>query len=722
MAASMRLATLAKSRRILAICTPFVQESRNILSPNIRSITLAASSLRHEPAARPLWSGYRAIHSSASYMSTDAATESTEAEPAEEYHSIIKNSERAKGASESLEFQAETRKLLDIVAQSLYSEKEVFIRELISNASDALEKFRYLQMTSGDDVAEGDRPLEIHIATDEEKKTFTVQDTGLGMTREELVENLGTIARSGSKAFMDKLAENKEAEGNSKNIIGQFGVGFYSAFMVGEKVDVYTQSHKPDSVAYKWTSDGLGKYEITEAEGVQRGTKLVIHLKGDSYDFAKEDKIKEVIKKYSNFVGVPIYLNGKKVNVIQALWEMETRDITEDMHEEFYRFISQDFAKPRYHLHYKTDAPLNIRALFYIPDYKPTMYDMSRENDGAVSLYSRKVMILNKADHVLPKWLRFVKGVVDSEDIPLNLSRELLQDSGLIRRLRWVLTNRLIKFFIEKAKRDPEKYQTFYEDYGNFLREGIVTTDTQDEREEIAKLLRFDSSSLDPGTKTSMADYVSRMQAGDRTIYYFSAPSRELAESSPYMEAVRKRNLEVLFCYEPYDELVLMNLAQFNKKNLRSIENEAFEDKSDDGKLDESGDSLTQEQADSLLSWLQVTLGVKVKDTKLTNRLDTHPCVISVTEMGAARHFLRTTLADKSQEERYRLLQPTMEVNPKHPIIRKLATLTQSDPELAKLVAEQIYDNAMIAASLMDDPKVILNRMNDLLSKALEKH
>merc|ERR1712012_139876 len=720
MAASMRMTTLTKSKRIFQFSSAITGHSRVIGSQHTRNIFLTAS-WRPEQKVRPLWSGYKSFHSSARIFSADAAA-ATENEPVEEYHSIIKDSERAKGSSEELEFQAETRKLLDIVAQSLYSEKEVFIRELISNASDALEKFRYLQMTSGDDVAEGDRPLEIHIATDEEKKTFTIQDTGLGMTKEELVENLGTIARSGSKAFMESLADKQEAAGNSKNIIGQFGVGFYSAFMVGEKVDVYTQSHRPDSTPYKWTSDGLGKYEITEAEGVQRGTKLVIHLKGDSYDFSKEDKIREAIKKYSNFVGVPIYLNGKKVNVIQALWEMETRDITEDMHEEFYRFISQDYAKPRYHLHYETDAPLNIRALFYIPDYKPTMYDMSRENDGSVSLYSRKVMILNKADHVLPKWLRFVKGVVDSEDIPLNLSRELLQDSGLIRRLRWVLTNRLIKFFIEKAKRDPEKYETFYNDYGNFLREGIVTTDTQEEREQIAKLLRFDSSKLDPGTKTSMADYVSRMAAGDRTIYYFSAPSRELAESSPYMEVVRKRNLEVLFCYEPYDELVLMNLNQFDKKNLKSIENEAFEDKADDGKIEETGDGLSQSQADDLLGWLQVTLGTKVKDTKLTNRLDTHPCVISVTEMGAARHFLRTTLADKSQEERYRLLQPTMEVNPKHPIIKKLATLTQSDPALAKLVAEQIYDNAMIAASLMDDPKIILNRMNDLLTKALEKH
>jgi len=335
------------------------------------------------------------------------------------------------------------------------------------------------------------------------------------------MENLGIIARSGTKSFLDKLSEGAGAD---KTMIGQFGVGFYSSFMVGEKVDVYTRSHHANSPAYKWSSDGQGEYEISEAENVDRGSKIVIHLKGDCYDFAKEEKIREVIQKYSNFVGVPIFLNGKRVNVVQALWMMETREITEDMHEDFYRFISGGFDRPRFRLHYKADAPINIRALFYVPEYKPTLFDMSRETDVSVTLYSRKVMILAKANHVLPRWLRFVKGVVDSEDIPLNLSRELLQDSNLIRKLRWALTNRLLKFFQEQAKKDPAKYQEFYEDYGLFFREGIVTSPEQKEREEISKLLRFESSKLDPGQKTSLVEYGTRMKAGDRNIYYFSAP------------------------------------------------------------------------------------------------------------------------------------------------------------------------------------------------------
>ncbi|BFZ24303.1 hypothetical protein BsWGS_27341 [Bradybaena similaris] len=626
----------------------------------------------------------RPIFISSRLLSTNIAEEADD-----EYHSIIKDTERGKGPSDTHEFQAETRQLLDIVAKSLYSEKEVFIRELISNSSDALEKLRYFELT-GSEVMDKDLPLEIHIATNDDKKTFTIQDTGIGLTKEELVDNLGTIARSGSKAFLEQLAEKSSKGDVGSNLIGQFGVGFYSTFMVGDKVDVYTKSFKPGSPAYKWSSDGSGKYEISEADGVQRGTKIVIHLKGDAYNFAKEDIIKEVVKKYSNFVGVPIYLNGKRANIVQALWTMDPKDVTADMHEEFYRFIGNVYDKPRYHLHYKTDAPLNIRALFYVPEYKPTMFDMSRETDVGVALYSRKVLIMAKANHVLPKWLRFVKGVVDSEDIPLNLSRELLQDSHLIRKIRQVLTSRILKFFADQAKKDSVTYQKFYEDYGLFFREGIVTTVEQDQREDIAKLLRFESSKLNPGELTSLEEYAQRMKAGERNIYFLSAPSRQLAETSPYFEALKEKDIEVLFLYESYDELVLMNLGQFDRKNLKSVESELYDSKEDTDTIDEKDEkSLKQNEADDLKVWLKSILLNKVNNIKITKRLSTHPCIITVMEMGSARHFLRTTLADKSQEERFRLLQPTLELNPSHPLIVKLHGLSKADPEVAALLAEQ---------------------------------
>ncbi|KAK3099368.1 hypothetical protein FSP39_003349 [Pinctada imbricata] len=570
------------------------------------------------------------------------------------------------------------------------------------------------------DISDPDVPLEIHVAVDDNKKTFTIQDTGIGMTKEEMIENLGTIARSGSKAFLETIA--KEQGDVSSKIIGQFGVGFYSSFMVAEKVDVYSRAAKPGAQAYKWSSSGTGTYDIAEAENVQRGTKIVLHLKGDCYDFAKEDVLKDVVKKYSNFVGVPIYLNGKKANVIQALWMMEPKNITEEMHEEFYRFIGNVFDKPRYHMHYKIDVPLNIRALFYVPEYKPTMFDMSRETDINVTLYSRKVMVLQKANNVLPKWLRFIKGVVDSEDVPLNLSRELLQDSFLIRKLRNVLTTRIIKFFLDQSKKDNERYMKFYEDYGLFFREGIVTTPEQEQREEIARLLRFESSKTMPGERISLDDYSMRMKAGTRNIYYLSAPNRELAERSPYLEALEKEDIEVMFLYEPYDELVLMNMGQYDKKFLKSIENEVQE-KADLDYVDSGDDkSISQAAADSLTNWLQGTLMNRVQKVKVTRRLSSHPCLITVQEMASARHFLRTTLADRSPEERYRILQPTLEINPNHNLIHKLSSLKDDNPELAKLVAEQLYDNAMVNAGLMDDPRIMIGKMNELLERALEKH
>lgn len=322
--------------------------------------------------------------------------------------------------------------LLDIVAKSLYSDKEVFIRELISNASDALEKLRYLRLNKNLSSEEGgDRGLEIHIATDKDNRTLTIQDTGIGMTHDELISNLGTIARSGSKAFLEKIKENELSDDSTK-IIGQFGVGFYSAFMVADKVEVFTKSYEINSSGYQWVSDGSGNYEISPADGVKPGTKIIMYLRRDCAEFSDETMVNNIVKKYSNFVGSPIFVNGKRINNIQPLWTLDAKDITAEQHAEFYRYISNAYDSPKFILHYTADVPLSIRALLYFPDEKPGLFEMSRETSAGVSLYSKKVLIKSKADNLLPKWLRFVKGVVDSEDIPLNLSRELLQNSALI--------------------------------------------------------------------------------------------------------------------------------------------------------------------------------------------------------------------------------------------------------------------------------------------------
>ncbi|XP_077130716.1 heat shock protein 75 kDa, mitochondrial [Ranitomeya variabilis] len=647
---------------------------------------------------------------------TTQTAENKEEEPA--LHTIISDTESVQGVASKHEFQAETKKLLDIVARSLYSEKEVFIRELISNGSDALEKLRHKLLSQGTSLPE----MEIHLHTDSEKGTVTIQDTGVGMTQEELISNLGTIARSGSKAFLDALQNQADSSGK---IIGQFGVGFYSAFMVADKVVVYSQASEPGSPGYCWTSDGSGVFELAEADGVRPGTKVIIYLKDDCKEFASEDRVREVVTKYSNFVSFPLYLNGKRINTLQALWMMDPKEIGEWQHEEFYRFIAQAYDKPRYMLHYKADAPLNIRSIFYVPEMKPSMFDVSRELGSSVALYSRKVLIQTKATDVLPKWLRFLRGVVDSEDIPLNLSRELLQESSLIRKLRDVLQRRLIRFFLDQSKKDAEKYKKFFEDYGLFIREGIVTTQEQDVKEDIGKLLRFESSSLPAGEQTSLAEYATRMPAGSRNIYYLCAPNRHLAEHSPYYEAMKQKQTEVLFCYEQFDELTLLHLREFEKKKLISVETDIVVDHYKEEKFEDSraaSDKLGEKESEDLMAWMRNGLGTRVTNIKVTPRLDTHPAMITVLEMGAARHFLRTQQLAKTNEERAQLLQPTLEINTGHPLIKKLGQLKDTDQDLAKLLLDQIYENAMIAAGLNDDPRPMVGRLNELLTKALEKH
>lgn len=632
-------------------------------------------------------------------------------------HNIITDSEKLKGSLSKHEFQAETKQLLDIVARSLYSEKEVFIRELISNGSDALEKLRHRLVSSGNPQG----PLEIHLQTDVDKRTLTVQDTGLGMTREELIQNLGTIAHSGSKAFLQALQGQAEA---GSSIIGQFGVGFYSAFMVADRVEVFTQAAEPSSPAHHWVSDGSGMFEVTEALDVMPGTKIVIHLKEDCKEFANEDRVKEVVTKYSNFVSFPIYLNGRRLNTLQALWMMDPKEISEWQHEEFYRYVAKAYDKPRYVLQYRADAPLNIRSVFYVPDTKPSMFDVSREMGSSVALYSRKVLILTKASDILPKWLRFLRGVVDSEDIPLNLSRELLQESALIRKLREVLQQRVIKFLLEQGKKDPEKFLKFYDDYGLFVREGIVTATDQNVKEEIGKLLRFESSALSAGEVSSLAEYGSRMKAGSRNIYYLCAPTRQLALHSPYFEAMKQKEMEVLFCYDQFDELTLLHLREFDKKKMISVETGIVVDHYKEEKYEDSKaatERLSDAEAEGLVAWMRNGLGERVANIKLTPRLDTHPAMVTVLEMGAARHFLRTQQLAGSSEERAQVLQPTLEINSSHVLIKKLNELRDGDPELACLLLDQIYDNAMIAAGLNDDPRPMIGRLNQLLSRALER-
>merc|ERR1719186_1681710 len=398
---------------------------------------------------------------------------------------------------------------------------------------------------------------------------------------------------------------------------------------------------------------------------------------------------------------------------------MDPKEIDEDTHADFYRYVANAFDKPRFTLHYRTDAPMDIRALLYFPENRPGMFETSREGEAGVALYCRKVMIKSKADNLLPKWLRFVKGVVDSEDIPLNLSRELLQDSSLIRKLRQVLTNRMLRYLQERMRKERKSYMEFYKDYSFFLKEGIVTSTDQYEKEEIARLLQFECSSLPAGETVSIPEYCDKMKAGQREIFYLSAPSRQLAENSPYYENLKKADTEVLFCYEPYDELVLMQLQQFDKKTVTSVEKEM---RSVGEETVVTEDTLELKDQTDLTDWVKATLGPKAAKIKTTSKLESHPCVVTVEEMAAARHFIKTQGANFSEEQRYTILQPQFEMNPAHPVIKKLSELRSSNPQLAILVTEQLFANSMVSAGLVDDPRTMLKSKNELLEKALEKH
>src|SRR5687768_3366537 len=462
-------------------------------------------------------------------------------------------------------FQAEIQQLLDIVIHSLYTDKEIFVRELISNAADACEKLRFLQ-SSGQGVFQPDVPLGISIKADEKEKTITFTDTGIGLTQGEMIENLGTIAHSGTKAFLKQIAEEKKADAK---LIGQFGVGFYSAFMVATKVSVFSRSWKPDEQGWHWSSEGAGGYEIEPAADLPRGTKIVVHLKEDAKEFAQSAAIERIIKRYSNFVQFPIELDGKRLNTVQAIWARSKGEIKEEEYNEFYQYVGHDHDNPIYRLHFTADAPLAIQALLFVPSHNIESMGMARI-ESEVNLYCRKVLIQPRAKGLFPEWLRFLKGVVDSEDLPLNISRESMQDTSLMQKLNKVLTGRFLKFLEDQSEKDATSYERFYESYNRFLKEGVVTDFTH--KDSLGKLLRYESSVLEKGKLTSLSEYVKRMTGDQKEIYYLLAPNREAAESSPYFEVFRARNLEVLFMYDPWDEFVMEHLYDFEGKTSRAAE------------------------------------------------------------------------------------------------------------------------------------------------------
>ncbi len=610
--------------------------------------------------------------------------------------------------TETHHFQAEIQQLLNIVIHSLYTDKEIFIRELVSNAADACEKLRFKQ-SSGAAVYQSETAPAISVATDDKAGTITIIDTGLGMTHAELVENLGTIAHSGTKAFLKQLAEDKKPD---VGLIGQFGVGFYSAFMVAKKVTVLSRSFAPEETGWQWSSEGGGGYDMTPAAGdLPRGTKITLELKDDAKEFTQAQTVEGIIQRYSSFVPFPIELNGNRLNTIQAIWARNKADIKEEEYNEFYTFIGHDHDKPAYRLHFSADAPLAIQALLFVPQRNFESMGMGRM-DSEVNLYCRKVLIQAKAKGLFPEWLRFLKGVVDSEDLPLNISRETMQDTSLMQKLNKVLTSRFLKFLDEQAGKDAEAYDKFYQEYQRFLKEGVVTDFTH--KEALGKLLRFESSTLDAGKFTSLADYVKRMPSDQKEIYCLLTANRAAAEASPYFEVFKERKFEVLFLYDPWDEFVVEHLHTFEGKSVKLAEKAELD--LNEAKKD---GALSDDAAKSLVQWLKETLGAKVGTVRVSKRLVESPAVVVDADKFMTASMRRIMKSMKQNAAPDAPVTHDLEINPAHPLVVRLEAIRQKDGSLAASVAEQMLDNARVAAGLLEDPRAMLARLNQLLEKVL---
>lgn len=647
--------------------------------------------------------------------------------------------------AQSYEFKAEVKQLLDILIHSVYTSKDIFIRELISNAADALEKVRF-QKVRGQELQDADAPLEICIETsgeskagdegagDDEKKsrkgdgpaTLVISDTGIGMTEEEIRTNLGTIAHSGATAFLEQLkaqkdSRPKDAPEDELSLIGRFGVGFYSVFMAADKVTVTSRSADPAAAPVVWTSDGLGSYTIERAPGdVPRGTRIEIQLKKDEERFAEASTITGAIRRYSNFVPFPIKVNGGVVNQTTALWREPPHQVKDEQYSEFHKFVSHDFEDPLLHLHLSVDVPLQFSALLFVPKTNTEIMGFG-EREVSLQLYVKRVLIDSENKDLLPNYLRFVKGVVESEDLPLNISRETLQENPLVAKIRDTLTKKLLKQFQDLGETNAEEYNTFWNAFGRILKEGHADFT---HREQIHDLLRFNSAIHDDEKGlTSLAGYVERMPEAQSAIYYLSGPSREALQRDPRLELFRKKGVEVLYLSDIADEFVLGSAGTFREKQLVSADQVSPDDlkglgdtPEEEKKKDDEGGKEEVRDFETLIARFKEVLGDRVKDVKKSERLvDSPACLVG--EEGVSGHMdkmLRLMNKDAS------LPRKTLELNADHSLMRNLLAVIrrdENDPFINR-ACEQIFEGAMLVDGYLTDPHQLVERMHEILDEA----
>lgn len=623
---------------------------------------------------------------------------------------------------ETREFKAEIKKLLDILIHSVYTSKDVFVRELISNAADALEKVRFKQ-AAGESVHSADLPLEIRLETNADDRVLVISDTGIGMSADEVETNIGTIAHSGAAAFLEQLqqSQGKDGEDNADvNLIGRFGVGFYSVFMAADKVVLTSRSADEAGSAVQWTSDGAGSYTIGKPAGEpQRGTRIEIHLKEDAAEFVDEERLKAIVQRYSNFVPFPIRLNDEQVNRTTALWREPPSQVKDEDYEEFYKLISHDYQAPLLRLHHSVDAPLQFKSLLFVPQNSPESMGFG-EGDVSLQLYVQRVLIDGDNQYCLPKYLRFVKGVVESEDLPLNVSRETFQHDRMIGKIRDILTRKLLDKFLDLAEKDEEKYKQFWRTFNRILKEGYSDFGNKDRFQE---LLRFNCSCCDDDQGlVSLKQYTEAMPEGQKAIYFLTGPSREALQRDPRLELFRKHGVEVLYLYEAADEFVLGALEKYGELDLVSADqvkasdlefgDEAPEDKSEE-EQEESQDSSFAKVIDCF----KKVLGDRVIDVRESRRLVDSPACLVGDDSQMSGHMERMMRMMNKTDE---LPQRVLELNADHPLIKSLGEIVEQDAEspFLQTACEHLFEGCMLLDGYLTDPHQLVERMNSVLTDA----
>jgi molecular chaperone HtpG len=626
-------------------------------------------------------------------------------------------------APERLEFKTELKQLLDLIIHSLYTKKEIFLRELISNAADAIDKARFEALTNPA-LLEGDGDFAIRILPDEQAGTLTIRDNGIGMSRAGIVENLGTIARSGTKQFLENL---KAANVQQRpELIGQFGVGFYASFMVADRVTVLSRPAGPASEGVRWESDGQGQFTVEPFEKETRGTDVILHLREDAKEFLSDWRIREIVKRYSDFIDHPIILHteeekdGKKepkvetLNSRQAIWLRPKSEVKPEEYNAFYKQHTRDFEDPLKTIHLAAEGATEFRALMFLPAHRGMDWMAGPEKKSGLDLYVRRVLITHECEELSPPWMRFVKGVVDSADLPLNVSRETLQHNPVLTKIKSNHVNRIQKTLDEMKTGEYETYLKFYKECGSYLKEGAATDFSN--RERLTDLLLFESTKTEPGKFITLADYVGRMASEQKEIYYLIGESRELIGNSPYLEAFKDDGREVLLLTDPIDEYLVSSLHGYKEKWLKAA------DRGDVAKEDSEEKKAKAEQFKSLLDVLKGKID-EVKEVRLSSRLKESAAVLVADEGAMGAHMER--LMQRMGREDMPASKRILELNPEHPAViglRQLSEKNPADPRVENF-ARLLYDQAVIAeGSRVKDPTAMARRINDLIAKETASH